>query len=162
MSFITDLFSSGASTLVDSVSGILKDVVTTKGEKMQLDNEIKKAEMDYQIQIKTLDIDEEKLSYADTDSARRMEADIENSQNASFLSKNISSGLAIFGVLLVFFLFYIVIFRPDIVNKGEKEILMFILGALTGILNQIYGFYFGSSKQSHDQSVTISKQLFQK
>ena len=41
MSFISDIFSGGAGKLVDSVGNVLDKVVTTKGEIMQQELEIK-------------------------------------------------------------------------------------------------------------------------
>ena len=49
MGFLQSIFSSGASNIVSAVGGVVDNIVTTKEEKMQLENEIKKAEMQYQI-----------------------------------------------------------------------------------------------------------------
>ncbi|MDP2114764.1 MAG: hypothetical protein Q8K69_11975 [Bacteroidota bacterium] len=54
MSFIKDLFSGGAYTLVDSVGKVLDNVITTKEEKMQLENEIRKSELQFQLDLKKL------------------------------------------------------------------------------------------------------------
>ena len=57
MSFITDLFSGGASTLVNSVGNVLDKVVTTKEEKMQLENELVKSEQQFQVDMQKLQAD---------------------------------------------------------------------------------------------------------
>lgn len=46
MSLTSDLFSGGASKLVDSVGNTVDKVVAIPSEKIQLDNEIRKARMD--------------------------------------------------------------------------------------------------------------------
>lgn len=51
MSIISDIFAGGASTLVNSVSGLLSNVVTTKKESMTLDNDIRKAELTHEEKI---------------------------------------------------------------------------------------------------------------
>jgi hypothetical protein len=87
MSFISDLFSGGASQLVDSVGKVLDNVVTTKEEKMTLENEMKKAEMQYQLDAKKLDIEEQEIYTKDAQDARTREKDIQSSANATKLGK---------------------------------------------------------------------------
>ncbi len=160
MSFITDLFSGGASKLVDSVGNTLDKVITTKAEKMQLDNEMQKAEMDYQIDLQKLSIEERQLMYQDTASARNREEVLSQSPTASKLGKNISSYLAIAGTVLCFAMFYILVFTKQLDNdEGKKQIVMYILGVLSALLTQVYGYYFGSSAGSAAKSQTIDAQL---
>jgi hypothetical protein len=162
MSFITDLFSGGASKLVDSVGNTLSKVITTKGEKMQLDNEIKKAEMDYQLELQKLSVDEKKAILGDIASARTREESIQESNNATKLGKNITSYLAIGASLLCFGLFYILIFDKEIqlkVDTEKKEIIIYVLGVLSALLTQIYGYYFGSSSGSAAKNNILSNQL---
>jgi hypothetical protein len=156
MSFITDLFSSGAETLVDSVGKVLDNVVTTREEKMQLDNEIRKSEMQFQIEMRRLSIDERKLIIEDTGNARNREIEISRSENATKLSKNVTPYLALGTVVLAFILFYIMIFKPDAISEKSKEIVLYILGILSAILVQVYSYYFGSSSGSAAKDLTIS------
>ena len=58
MSIITDMFTGGANTLVNSVSGLLANVVTTKKEAMTLDNDIKKSEMQHEEKIAEINANE--------------------------------------------------------------------------------------------------------
>ena len=62
MGFLQSIFSSGASNIVSAVGGVVDNIVTTKEEKMQLENEIKKAEMQYQIEMRKLNLEETGLS----------------------------------------------------------------------------------------------------
>jgi hypothetical protein len=159
MSFITDLFSGGASKLVDSIGNTLDKVITTKGEKMQLDNEIRKAEMDYQVEMQKLSIEERKLMYDDLSSARNREEVIQQSASASKLGKNISSYLAIAATVLCFALFYILVFKKDLVDDGDKQIVVYILGVLSALLTQVYSYYFGSSSGSAEKTKMLADQL---
>lgn len=162
MSFITDLFAGGASKLVDSVGDTLSKVVTTKGEKMQLDNEIKKAEMDYQLEMQKLTIQDRQMLYQDISSARSREETLSQSTSATKLGKNITSYLAIAATILCFVLFYILVFSPDLITAESKTIVVYILGVLSALLTQVYSYYFGSSTGSADKSKTIADALQQK
>lgn len=162
MSFIADLFSGGASKLVDSVGTALDKVITTKGEKMQLDNEIKKADMDFQLEMQKLSVEERRLAYQDTAGARSREVSISESANATKLAKNISSYLAIAATVLCFALFYIMIFYPKELKPEMEHIVIYILGVLSALLTQVYSYYFGSSSGSAAKSVTLENALNQK
>jgi hypothetical protein len=162
MSFISDLFSGGASQLVDSVGKVLDNVVTTKEEKMTLENEMKKAEMQYQLDAKKLDIEEQEIYTKDTQDARGREKDIQSNVNATKLGKNISSYLAIGATFLCFSMFACELFIPDVFNTNNKEMVFYVLGVLSTLLTQVYGYYFGSSAGSSAKSQTISQALDKK
>ena len=155
MGFLTDLFSGGAGKLVDSVGNVLDKVVTTKGEIMQQELEMKKAELQYQLDSKRLGVEEQKNVLQDVDSARQRSTSVETNVNASSLSKNIGSYLAITTTLLTFVLFYIVIFRNETIKAEVKDVVIYVLGVLSTILTQVFSFYFGSSQGSVDKSKII-------
>jgi hypothetical protein len=159
MSIITDLFSGGASKLVDSIGSTLDKVITTKGEKMQFDNEIKKAEMDYQLEMQKLSVEERQMMYQDLGSARNREEVLSQSPTASKLGKNISSYLAIAATVLCFAMFYILVFQRNLLADGDRQIVVYILGVLSALLTQVYSYYFGSSAGSAAKSKTIDEQL---
>ncbi|MBB3187839.1 hypothetical protein [Microbacter margulisiae] len=155
MSFLTDLFSGGAGKLVDSVGNVLDKVITTKQEVMQQELELKKAEMQYRLDERRLDIEEQKTRLADIDSARTRSSNIETSANATLLSKNITSFLAIGSTVLTFALFYIIIFRNEVIKAEVKDVVLYVLGVLSAIITQVFSFYFGSSQGSVDKNKII-------
>ena len=160
MGFLSDLFSGGASTLVDSVGNAIDKLTTTKEEKLQLDLEMKKADWQFQTDMKKLSVEEKQLVYQDIDSARKMSSEVQTSANATKLSKNVGPFLALGTVLLTFSLFLLVIFYNKIFGKEAldpttKDIIIYILGVLSAILGQIFSFYFGSSQGSADKNKTI-------
>lgn len=157
MSFITDLFSGGASKLVESVGGALDGVLTSKEEKMQLENELKKAEMDFQLEMQKLSVEERRLLYQDIDSARTREEKIQESANATKLGKNISSYLAIGATVLAFGMLYIVVFDSGVFKDSNKEMVMYVLGVVSTLLAQVYGYYFGSSAGSAAKNDLLKK-----
>jgi hypothetical protein len=162
MSFISDLFSGGASQLVDSVGKVLDNVVTTKEEKMTLENEMKKAEMQYQLEAKKLDIQEQEIYTKDAQNARDREKDIQSNVNATKLGKNVSSYLAIGATILCFSMFACELFIPGVFDDKNKEMVFYVLGVLSTLLTQVYGYYFGSSAGSSAKSQTISQALDKK
>jgi hypothetical protein len=154
MGILQSIFSSGASNIVSAVGGVVDNIITTKEEKMQLENEIKKAELQYQIEMRKLNIEESGQVFADVKDARAMASTVQTSSNSSKLSKNVGPLLALGTTLLTFALFFTLIF--GFCEKGNtKEIVLYILGVLSAIITQIFSFYFGSSQSSKDKNQTI-------
>jgi hypothetical protein len=154
MGFLQSIFSSGASSIVSAVGGVVDNIITTKEEKMQLENEIKKAEMQYQIEMRKLNLEETGQVFADVKDARAMASTVQTSANSTKLSKNVGPYLALGTTLLTFALFFALIF--GYCEKGNtKEIVLYILGVLSAIVTQIFSFYFGSSQSSKDKNQTI-------
>ncbi|MBA4411069.1 MAG: hypothetical protein Q8S54_00865 [Bacteroidota bacterium] len=156
MSFLQDLFSGGANTLVNSVGKVLDNVVTTKEEKMQLENEILKSEMQYQLDLKKLSNEEQQMILGDISSARQREVQMLSSANATTINKNLMPIMAMGTILIVLGLFYVLIFSPSIIKAESKDIVMYILGVLSAVLTQVYSYYFGSSAGSATKSQTIA------
>lgn len=155
MGFLQNLFSGGANSLVDSVGKVLDNVITTKEEKMQAENEIKKAEMQFQVDMKKLSNEEQQMILGDIASARQRDVQIQNA-NTTKLNKNLMPILAFGTIVLVFSLFYILIFSPALIKGEGKELAMYLLGILSAVLTQIYSYYFGSSAGSADKAKTLA------
>lgn len=156
MSFITDLFSGGANTLIGSVGKVLDNVITTKEEKQHLDIELIKSEQQFQIEMRKLSVDEKRMVIEDTGNARSREVEIAQSENATKLSKNIIPVLAFSTVFLTMLFFYILVFKPSSISVESKEIVLYVLGTLSAILTQVYSYYFGSSSGSATKDRTIA------
>jgi hypothetical protein len=158
MSFLTNLFSGGASTLVDSVGKVLDNVITTKEEKLQLENEIRKSELQFQLDMKKLSNEEQQMILGDINSARQREVQVLNAPNVSWWTKNTMHVIALGTIVLTLALFSVLIFtRFDNDQQGRKEIVLYILGVLSATLTQIYSYYFGSSAGSAAKSETLAK-----
>ncbi len=155
MGFLANLFSGGAGDLVDAVGNTIDKLSTTKEEKMQLELELKKAGMQYQLETQKHCLEEEQQLFQDIDSARKRSTAVETGENATRLSRNISSYLAIGATVLTFSLFYIILFHSCTLDSNSKEIILYILGVLSAILTQIFSFYFGSSQGSTEKNKII-------
>ncbi|MDP4269177.1 MAG: hypothetical protein Q8909_03505 [Bacteroidota bacterium] len=148
MGFISNIFSGGTGSVVDAIGDTIDKLTTTKEEKMQLELEMKKADMQYQLEMQRLSLKEKQQDFMDIDSARKRSAAVETSDHATLLSRNTSSYLALCVTALTFSLFYIILFHSVTLDDNGKDIVLYILGVLSAILTQIFSFYFGSSQGS--------------
>jgi hypothetical protein len=93
------------------------------------------------------------LELKDLDSARQREIAIVTSDAAPILNKIIVPILALVIVALTFTLFYLIMFKR--IESVEKDIIIYVLGALTTYVGQVLSYYFGSSRGSANKDATI-------
>ena len=148
MSFLTTLFSSGAGNLVKSVGEAIDKVVTSDEERIALENEMQRAELDYKIQERALDVKETALYVEDLSSAREQQSRVQESENASWLSKNIQPFLALLVMCGTIFVFAHILFIG--MGNTKESIVMMVLGALIAIATQIISYFFGASRSGDD------------
>lgn len=98
---------------------------------------IKKIDADFKVRMKELDIDLERISAGDRDSARQMQRDTKD-----WVPKVLAIGITVgfFGVLIWMLL--------NGMPKTGTEALLMMLGALGTSWNNIVQFYYGSSAGS--------------
>lgn len=94
------------------------------------------------------------------DSARKREIEIATSEFAPFLNKIVTPILALGTVGLTFVLFAVIIFVE--VKPEAKDILIYVLGALTSAVTMVLGYYFGSSQGSKEKSQQLDEVLGKK
>ena len=156
MSFLTALFSGG--DIVKKVGEVVDEYVTTDEERMQLEAEIAKTKMNYDLEMQKLSVRDRELLVQDVGSARSMQAETQASEHASKLAKNIVPVMAILTTLLTFGMFFMFVFSDQIeLSQDKKEIVLYILGVLSALTTQIYSFYFGSSQGSSDKNKIMEK-----
>lgn len=155
--FLSKLFSAGASSFVDAVSDAIDKNFTSDEEKRELENELARANMQHQEVMGQQDLDRTKAYLADTASARENQTAIQQSEHASWLAKNVHSLLAVSIIGLTFFMFFWIIQGDGqtLLQNGMKDIVIYILGALTTIATQVVAYYFGSSQGSKDKQKSI-------
>jgi K+-sensing histidine kinase KdpD len=112
--------------------------------------------MQYQLDIKKLSNEEQQMIIGDISSARQRETQVQTSEYATQLAKNVSPYLALGTTTVTLTLFFILVFTPDVIQQESKEVLLYILGVLSAILSQIYSYYFGSSAGSAAKSHTLA------
>jgi hypothetical protein len=94
------------------------------------------------------------------DSARQREVQIATSEFAPTLNKIVTPLLALGTVALTFMLYAVIIFVD--VDEQSKDILIYVLGALTSAVTMVLGYYFGSSAGSKEKSKQIDDLLEKK
>jgi hypothetical protein len=94
------------------------------------------------------------------ESARNREIQIATSDAAPMLNKIVTPVLALGTVALTFILYGIIIFTD--VDEQSKDILIYVLGALTSAVTMVLGYYFGSSAGSKEKSSQIDDLLGKK
>jgi hypothetical protein len=94
------------------------------------------------------------------ESARNREIQIATSEFAPMLNKIVTPLLALGTVALTFILYGIIIFTD--VDEQSKDILIYVLGALTSAVTMVLGYYFGSSAGSKEKSSQIDDLLGKK
>jgi hypothetical protein len=89
------------------------------------------------------------------ESARNREIQIATSESAPLLNKIVTPVLALGTVGLTFILFGVIIFTD--VDADSKDILIYVLGALTSAVTMVLGYYFGSSAGSKEKDSKIKE-----
>ncbi|MBI4778256.1 hypothetical protein HY792_05000 [Candidatus Desantisbacteria bacterium] len=159
--FLTNLFSAGATSIVEAVGNAIDKNVTSDEERKALENEITKAKMQYEVEMATIGLQEKQAYLADTASARENQSRVQESEHASWMSKNVHSILAISIIGLTFFMYWYIVFSDKSLtifekNPQMKDIVIYILGALTTVATQVVSYFFGSSSGSADKTKALS------
>ena len=144
MSWLGDTVVGGIGEVVESVGKTVDMFVTTDKEREEL--EISKAR---------LNLETFAAEVKDRESAREREVRVNESEKAGWLSKNVSSLLAIGCLVLTFLMFYQVLYKT--IDPAKQEIVVYILGALSAISTQIISYYFGSSMGSKAKTDMLGK-----
>ena len=95
------------------------------------------------------------ISNANTDSARDMNAKVQESANASWLAKNTAYALDVGIVSATIFLAWFAFIKG--VPEANKELVYMALGSLITMSGTILNFHRGSSQGSKDKGADIQK-----
>ena len=110
-----------------------------------------------QLEDNKLDLQELDMRLKDTDSARNRETQVATSEKAPLLNKIVTPVLALGVTALTFVLFGFLMFDSSPVEPSRKDILVYVLGALTAISTQVISYYFGSSIGSKEKSAQLDR-----
>ena len=121
MSILTSIFSSGASTLVKSVGGVIDNLHTSKEEKLEAEQKVKELIASYEVQM------EKEIS-------SRWNADMKSD---SWLSKNVRPLVLVFLVIATVLLIFIDAGAIDFTVEAKWTDLLQL------VLITVIGAYFG-------------------
>lgn len=96
---------------------------------------------------------------SDRQSAREREAQIATSEAAPTINKIVTPVLACGVVVLTFLLFGFVLFDSGTLDPNRKDLVIYILGALTSICGMVISYYFGSSSGSVQKTEAMERLL---
>ena len=102
---------------------------------------LKKADNEFQIQMRELDVDLEKVHAADRDSARRLQGRTKSLVVPVLATVITLATLAMFGYVLT---------MDAAVELSNGS--MLVIGHLSGMFSTVTAFYFGSSKKEADRT----------
>lgn len=170
---VASLLGQGLNLVANAVAAKGKDWVENKlGVELKPDMtsedyaKVKIAEMAHEEELLKLQLEDNKLDLQelnsrlqDTADARKREADIAVSEKAPLLNKIVTPVLALGVTALTFILFGVLMFDSSPVEPSRKDILVYVLGALTAISTQVISYYFGSSIGSKEKSAQLDKVL---
>jgi len=137
---------------LNGVMGILDEVITNKEELAEIEVKLKEVELKETQEANRLN----EAYLADTQQARTSEVERIKVSN-SWLTKNLNAVLALGVIGLSFILFGVLALIK--VEPTQKDIIIYVLGALTTFVGQIVAYYFGSSKSSSDKTDQINKMI---
>jgi hypothetical protein len=107
------------------------------------------------LKLKEIDLKEFELHNANTDSARKMNAEIQSSASASWLAKNTAYTLDIVIVSATIFLAWFAFMKG--VPEQNKELVYMALGSLITMSGTVLNFHRGSSQGSKDKNSELEK-----
>jgi len=150
MGFLDGLFSGAASGLVETVGKAIDNIVTSDEERLKIQETLKKIALQHEKDMAALAVEKERLLFADIDSARDNQSRVQETEHASWLSKNIQPMLAFIFPILTICLFYMALAGKFPINEHTVPIIMFILGHLSADVGQIIGYFFGASTDANN------------
>lgn len=107
------------------------------------------------LKLKEIDLKEFELHNANTDSARKMNSEIQNSSSASWLAKNTAYVLDLGIVSATVFLAWFAFMKG--VPEQNKELVYMALGSLITMSGTVLNFHRGSSQGSKDKNSELEK-----
>jgi hypothetical protein len=90
---------------------------------------------------------------------------VQESEHASWLSKNVQPMLAVGILALTFFMYWYIVFSPsskELMGTPMKDVVIYILGALTTVATQVVSYFFGSSQGSAEKGRQLGRELAKK
>jgi hypothetical protein len=153
LDFVMDLVKDNGEDLVNEGIKKVTGIDLSKKQELSQDDilKIKAAEF----KIKQLDFEELKLQFKNTDSARKMNSEIQTSENASPLAKNAAYYIdfAIIGSTITVGLLLFMLDIPD----ANKELAYMMFGSLMTLSGTIINFHRGSTQGSKDKTTQMAK-----
>jgi len=153
--FLKNLISGKGSEIIESVGNVADKFITTGQEKEEFKAEIQK---EVNRHLETLGDQQNKeleIYLSDVANSREMNTNIQESDKASWLSKNIA--YIIDGIFVVSFITMLVLIFLKAVPEENKELFYTGFGVLGAMLSTVVNFHRGTSIGSERKQKQIEK-----
>lgn len=154
------LTSKGAGNLLNTVGSIATGNWIGAADQIRnmikSSSELTEAQKELALQYFQADLDAMKLEIEDRKDARQREVAVNASEQASWLTKNTASLIALLYTVFTCTLFILVL-TGNI--KPSENITFTVVTSVTNIFMLIAGYYFGSSRSSQAKDKTINELL---
>jgi len=150
---VSDLTEGAAKGLFSGIGQLFKDVrtaITGVDPEKRAELEIKLAELESKAQ--EFEIQSQKITSEDRSSARSREVEIAKTGKKDWLPKVLAilAVLAFIGCLFA-------LFTRTIPEGSARDVLMMLIGALSAIVKDLYGYFFGSSSGSSEKTIAMAE-----
>lgn len=159
MGFLQKIITGGTGDLIEKVGNTVDKFITTKEEKEKLKLEFQKLAQDHEEKLLELSQQELDSYLKDTQSARDANVKIQESDKASWLSKNVAYLIDIFITLLFGAITAILFLRLFKIAASDVDIvsLMALHGTVTAVFMTIVNFHRGTSRGSENKQKQLDK-----
>lgn len=159
---LKSIFSAGAEKVAGAIGKAFDDNFSSREEMARAGIDLEKvkaaviAEANRHIEsLETNALHELELYNADRDSARDMNAKVQESDKASWLAKNVAYILDLTITTAVYVLVAMIAFV--IIPEENKELFYMVVGVLLAKWGDIVSFHRGTSKGSEDKAKTLDR-----
>lgn len=161
MGILSKIFSSGAGELIKDVGGVIDNLTISKEEKAQLNIDLTKTINEHNEKLTEFGERELESYLKDTQSARDTNVKIQDSERASWLSKNIAYLLdgflgLIWGIVTIFIVGKAL---KIIDNPVDMTAILSIYGTITAVFMTVINFHRGTSRSSEEKTKQINKMI---
>lgn len=144
-----------AGAVVSNIMGGLDGLITSKEERMEMEAKITAEINRHTEAVRNADLEETKAYLSDSANARDNNAKIQESENASWLAKNVTYILAL--VVTIGFFGLLAYMLKYEVPAANKDVMNILLGSLGTAWVTIIGFFYGSSMGSKSKGAALDK-----
>jgi hypothetical protein len=142
-----------ASSIVDSVGKVVDDLNLSAEEKAQLNQKLQEEVNRHTEAIEKLSVERLQAELGDTSNARNTNAQIQESEKASWIAKNLPYYLDAIMVIAFFVGLLMIMYKA--VPESNKELFYTGFGLLGGFVSTVMNFHRGSSSGSKASADTL-------
>lgn len=153
--FLKNLISGKGSDIIESVGGVIDGLSQSKEEKDAAKLEVSK-EINRHVETLVSESNKELQMYlSDVANSREMNTKIQESDKASWLSKNIAYMIDV--LLILSFITMLIMIFNRVVPESNKELFYTGFGLLGGYVGTVINFHRGTSKGSENKQKQLDK-----